>query len=319
MDAVNSLPKPLSPSDIRSFLGLVSFYKRKGIEVDPKKTDAVNNWPKSLCPSDIRSFLGLVSFYKSVAHLEEVKKELVRVVHRLARIGVRLVDSNKGGVMVHNGLESSFVSEVKAKQGLDPTFVELRELVLKKFVEAFSQGGLGARVKLSRAFHPQTNGQAKCTIQTLEDMMRACVIDFKGNWDDHLHLIEFAYNNSYHSSICMAPFEVLYGRRCRSPIGWFEVGEVALVGPELVHEAMEKVWLIRERSKTTQSRQKSNGDARRGDLEFDVNDWVYLKISSIKGVMRFGKKGKLSPYYMVPYKILRCISRVANELELPND
>ncbi|KAH0739400.1 hypothetical protein KY290_038105 [Solanum tuberosum] len=91
------------------------------------------------------------------------------------------------------------------------------------------QKGLGTRVKLSMAFHPQTNGQAENDIQTLEDMLRACVIDFKGNWDDHLPLIEFAYNNIYHLSIYMAPFEALYGRRCRSPIGWFEVGEVALI------------------------------------------------------------------------------------------
>ncbi|WMV14119.1 hypothetical protein MTR67_007504 [Solanum verrucosum] len=103
------------------------------------------------------------------------------------------------------------------------------------------QKGLGAKVNLSTTFHPQTDGQAERTIQTLEDMLRACVIDFKGNWDDHLPLIEFAYNNSYHSSIQMAPYEVLYGRRCRSSIGWFEVSEVGLIGPDLVHQAMEKV------------------------------------------------------------------------------
>ncbi|WMV50252.1 hypothetical protein MTR67_043637 [Solanum verrucosum] len=90
--------------------------------------------------------------------------------------------------------------------------------------------GLGTRVKLSTTFHPQTYGQAERTIQNLENMLRACVIDFKGNWDDYLPLIEFSYNNSYLSSINMAPFEALYGRRCRSPIGWFEVGEVTLIG-----------------------------------------------------------------------------------------
>ncbi|WMV30037.1 hypothetical protein MTR67_023422 [Solanum verrucosum] len=104
-----------------------------------------------------------------------------------------------------------------------------------------SQKGLGTHVKLSTNLHPQTDGKAESTIKTLEDMLRDCVIDFKGNWDDHLPLIEFAYNNSYQSSIGITPFEVLYGRRCRSPIGWFEVCEVALIGPELVHEAMEEV------------------------------------------------------------------------------
>ncbi|WMV09136.1 hypothetical protein MTR67_002521 [Solanum verrucosum] len=91
--------------------------------------------------------------------------------------------------------------------------------------------GLGTKVKLSTAFHPQTDGQAERTIQTLEDMLKACVIDFQGSWDDHLSLIEVTYNNSYHSSIGMAPFEALYDRRCRSLIGSFEVGEIALIGP----------------------------------------------------------------------------------------
>ena len=85
------------------------------------------------------------------------------------------------------------------------------------------QKSLGAKVKLNIAFHPQTDGQTKRTIQTLQDMLRACVIDFKGSWDDHLSLIEFYYNNIYHSSIGMAPFEALYGKRCRSPFRWFEL------------------------------------------------------------------------------------------------
>ncbi|XP_060178236.1 uncharacterized protein LOC132608184, partial [Lycium barbarum] len=156
-----------------------------------------------------------------------------------------------------------------------------------------------------KAEHQRPDGQAERTIQTLEEMLRACVLDFKGNWDDHLPLIEFSYNNSYHASIGMAPFEALYGRRCRSPIGWFEVGEAELLGPDLVYQAMEKVKLIQERLKTAQSRQKSYTDVRRRDLEFLVDDWVFLKVSPMKGVMRFGKKGKLSPRYIGPYRILR--------------
>ncbi|WMV23522.1 hypothetical protein MTR67_016913, partial [Solanum verrucosum] len=179
------------------------------------------------------------------------------------------------------------------------------------------QNGLGSKVNLSTAFHPQTDGQAERTIQTLEDILRACVIDFKGNWDDHLPLIEFAYNNSYHSSIQMAPYEALYGRRCRSPIGWFEVGEAGLKGPDLFHQAMEKVKVIQERLKTAQSHQKSYTDVRRRALEFEVDDWVYLEVSPMKGVMRFGKKGKLSPRYIGPYRITKRIGNVAYELELP--
>ncbi|XP_070021726.1 uncharacterized protein [Nicotiana sylvestris] len=134
------------------------------------------------------------------------------------------------------------------------------------------QKRLGTKVNLSTAFHPQTDGQAERTIQTLEDMMRACVIDFGGNWDDHLPLIEFAYNNSYQASIGMAPYEALYGQRCRSPVGWFEPTEVSLIGPEFVCEALEKVQLIRERLKAAQSRQKSYSDKRHRELEFMVGD-----------------------------------------------
>ena len=126
-------------------------------------------------------------------------------------------------------------------------------------------------MNLSTAFYPQTYGQSKHTIHTLEDMLRACVIDFEGNWDDHLPLIEPTYNNSYNSSIQMDPYEALYEWRCRSLIGWFEVGEAGLIGPDLVHQAMENVRVIQERLKTGQSRQKSYTDA---PLEFEVDNWV---------------------------------------------
>src|SRR5687767_14320004 len=111
------------------------------------------------------------------------------------------------------------------------------------------QRALGTKVKLSTAFLPRTDGLAERTIQTLENMLTACVIDYKGSWDDHLPLIEFAYNNIYHASIGMAPYEALYGRRCRSPIGWYEVGEGTMIGPNLVYDAMEKVKCIRGKMK----------------------------------------------------------------------
>ncbi|WMV14240.1 hypothetical protein MTR67_007625 [Solanum verrucosum] len=116
------------------------------------------------------------------------------------------------------------------------------------------QKGLGTQVKLSTTFHPQIDGQVQCTIQTLEYILRACVIDFKGNLDDNFLLIEFSYNNSNHLSIRIALFEALYARRCRYSIDLFEVGEVTLIGPEFVHEAMEKVRLIHGWLKTAQNR-----------------------------------------------------------------
>ncbi|KAJ0800996.1 putative nucleotidyltransferase, Ribonuclease H [Helianthus annuus] len=148
-------------------------------------------------------------------------------------------------------------------------------------------------------------------------MLRACVIDFGGSWDSHLPLIEFSYNNSYHSSINMAPFEALYGRKCRSPVCWNEIGEAQLTGPELILETADKVKKIRENLQTARSRQKCYADRRRKPLEFQVGDHVLLKVSPWKGVIRFGKKGKLAPRYVGPFKIVERVGKVAYRLELP--
>ncbi|GJX20577.1 putative reverse transcriptase domain-containing protein [Tanacetum coccineum] len=145
------------------------------------------------------------------------------------------------------------------------------------------------------------------TIQTLKDMLRACVIDFGGNWDVHLPLAESSYNNSYHSSIRCAPFEALHGRKCRSPVLWAEIGESSLIGPELVQETTDKVVLIKENLKAARDRQKSYADNRRKPLEFEVGDRVLLKVSPWKGVIRFGKKGKLASRYVGPFEILERI------------
>ena len=130
------------------------------------------------------------------------------------------------------------------------------------------QKAMGTKLKFSTAFHPLTDGQSERTIQTLEDMLRACVLQFKGNWDTHLLLMDFAYNNSYQSSIDMAPFEALYGRPCKTTVCYNEVGERKLVGPELVQVTSDNIKLIRENLKIAQDRQKSYTDKRRRDLEF---------------------------------------------------
>ncbi|GJZ76026.1 putative reverse transcriptase domain-containing protein [Tanacetum coccineum] len=181
------------------------------------------------------------------------------------------------------------------------------------------QKALGTRLDLSTAYHPQTDGQSERTIQTLEDMLRAYVIDFGGSWDVHLPLAEFSYNNSYHSSIRCAPFEALYGRKCRSPVLWAEIGEGSLIGPELVLEMTYKVVLIKEKLKAARDRQKSYADKRRKPLEFEVGDRVLLKVSPWKGVVRFGKKGKLAPRYVGPFEILERIGLVAYRLRLPEE
>ena len=119
------------------------------------------------------------------------------------------------------------------------------------------------KLHMSTAFHPQTDGQSERMIQTLEDMLRACMIDFGGNWDDHLPLVEFAYNNSYHASIDMPPYEMLYGRRCRTPVCWEKVGRRELASTEVVLATTEKIEMIRARLKVAQDRWKSYADNRR--------------------------------------------------------
>ncbi|GJT94371.1 putative reverse transcriptase domain-containing protein [Tanacetum coccineum] len=178
---------------------------------------------------------------------------------------------------------------------------------------------LGTRLDLSTVYHPQTDGQSERTIQTLEDMLRACVIDFGGSWDVHLPLAKFSYNNNYHSSIRCALFEALYGRKCRSPVLWAEIGDGSLIGPKLVLETTDKVVLIKEKLKAARYCQKSYADKRRKPLEFEVGDRVLLKVSPWKGVMRFGKKGKLAPRYVGPFEILERIGLVAYRLRLPED
>ncbi|GKB21104.1 putative reverse transcriptase domain-containing protein [Tanacetum coccineum] len=150
-------------------------------------------------------------------------------------------------------------------------------------------------------------------------MLRACILDFGGSWDVHLPLVEFSYNNSYHSSMRCALFKALYGRKWRSVIMWAEVREGQLIGPELVQETTEKISQIKDRLKATRDRQKSYADKRRKPLEFSVADYVLLKVSPWKGVVRFGKKGKLAPRFVGPFEIIekKCLADLT--LQVPLD
>ncbi|GJR55671.1 putative reverse transcriptase domain-containing protein [Tanacetum coccineum] len=172
---------------------------------------------------------------------------------------------------------------------------------------------------MSTSYHPQTDGQSECTIQTLEHMLRACILHFRGIWDVHLPLVEFSYNNSYHSSVRCAPFEALYGRKCHFLIMWAEVGEGQLIGPGLVQETTKKISQIKDRLKAVRDRQKSYADKRRKPLEFSVGDYVLLKLSPWKGVVRFGKKGKLAPRFVGPFEIIKRVGPVAYQLDLPKE
>ncbi|GKB44996.1 putative reverse transcriptase domain-containing protein [Tanacetum coccineum] len=145
----------------------------------------------------------------------------------------------------------------------------------------------GTRLDMSMAYHPQTDGQSERTIQTSEDMLRACILDFGGSWDVHLLSVKFSYNNSYHSSVRCASFEALYGRKCRSPIMWAEVREGQLIRHELVQETTKKISQIKDRLKVARDRQKSYADNRRKPLEFSVCDYVLLKVSPWKGYVSY--------------------------------
>ncbi|GKA65986.1 putative reverse transcriptase domain-containing protein [Tanacetum coccineum] len=193
----------------------------------------------------------------------------------------------------------------------------MKKLTRQYLKEKSLNEALDTQLDMSTAYHPQTYGQSERTIQMLEDMLRACVMDFGNTWDKHLPLIEFSYNNNYHTSIKAAPFEALYGRKCRSPICWAEVGDAQLTGPEIIRETTEKIIQIKHLLQASYDRQRSYANKRRKPLECQVEDKVMLKVSPWKGVIRFGKQGKLNPCYIRPFKILAKVGTVAYRLELP--
>ncbi|CAL9097860.1 unnamed protein product [Musa textilis] len=214
-------------------------------------------------------------------------------------------------------LADLYVNEIVRLHGIPKEIISDRD---SRFLSRFwrrLQESMGTKVKFSTAYHPQTDGQSERTIQTLEDLLRAYVMDWKGEWDKDISLVEFTYNNSYHSSIQMAPYEALYGRKCVTPICWEEVGDRKLLAPDKVQETTEKIQVIRKRLKTAQSRQKSYADNRRRDIEFEIGDFVFLKVSPSKGIIRFGKKGKLSPRFIGPFEVLERVGSVAYRIALP--
>ncbi|GJV19359.1 putative reverse transcriptase domain-containing protein [Tanacetum coccineum] len=187
-----------------------------------------------------------------------------------------------------------YLKEVVTRHGIPVSIICDRDGRFTSWFWRSFHKALGTRLDMSISYHPQTNGQSKRTIQTLEDMLRACMIDFRNGWDRHLPLIEFSYNNSYHTSIKAAPFEALYARKCRLPVCWAE-----------------------SRIQAARDLQKSYVDVRRKPFEFQAGDKVMLKVSPWKGIIRFGKREKLNPRYIGPFKVLAKVGTVAYKLKLP--
>ncbi|KAJ0532382.1 putative nucleotidyltransferase, Ribonuclease H [Helianthus annuus] len=153
-------------------------------------------------------------------------------------------------------LAKLYLKEIIARQGVPISIISDHDGRFVSRIWQSFQESLGSRLDLSTSFHPQTDGQSERTIQTLQDMLHACVMDLGGNWDTHLPLVEFSYNNNYDTSIKAAPYEALYGRKCRSPLCWAEVRDKQLIGPELVQETTDKIAKIRDHIKAARDRQK---------------------------------------------------------------
>jgi hypothetical protein len=169
----------------------------------------------------------------------------------------------------------------------------------------------------SLAYHLQTDGQIKRVDQILEDMLRACVMEHPSSWDKNFPWAEFSYNNSYQESLKMAPFEVLYGHHCHTLLNWIKPGEKVIFGPNIIDEAEATGHHIQDNLRAAKSYQESYANKRHRPLEFEVRDHVYLKVSPMKGVKRFGVKGKLAPHYIGPFPILEKCGTVTYKLELP--
>ncbi|WVZ93750.1 hypothetical protein U9M48_039707 [Paspalum notatum var. saurae] len=192
-------------------------------------------------------------------------------------------------------LAELYISRIVCLHGVPKKIVSDRATQFTSHFWKRLHESMDTRLNFSSAYHPQTDGQTERTNQILEDMLRACAIQYGTSWDKSLPYAEFSYNNSYQASIKMSPFQALYGRRCRTPLHWDQPGEKQLFGPEIIEDAECQVRMILENLRIAQTRQKSYADHRRRDLEFAMGDYVYLKVSPIRGLRRFKVKGKLAP------------------------
>ena len=192
-------------------------------------------------------------------------------------------------------LAELYIKEIVRLHGIPISIISDRD---PRFTSRFwgqLQEALGTRLNFSTAFHPQTDGQSERVIQIMEDMLRSCVIDYEGSRDRHISLVEFVYNNSFQSSIGMAPYEGLYGRKCRTPLCWTELSEKKVIGPDLIQETEEKVKMIRDILKIANDRQKLYADMKRKDIRYEIGEKIIFESIAFEEGDEIWEKGQVEP------------------------